>query len=94
MVKEKNDIFAEEDPIIKEYFETLKQLNEDEVFRMILKEQEETERIYRTYIELAKDEGRKLANMETAKKMLDKNKPIEEIEEFTGLSLEEIEELQ
>ena len=43
--------------------------------------------------EEGKKEGEKQKQIEIAKKMLNKNKPIEEIIEFTGLTKEEIERL-
>ena len=43
--------------------------------------------------EEGKEEGKKQEKIEIAKKMKLKNKPIEEIIEFTGLSKEEIEQL-
>lgn len=42
----------------------------------------------------AREEGEKKAKVDIAKKMLDKNKPINEIIEFTGLTKEEIEALK
>ena len=42
---------------------------------------------------IGREEGKKQNQIEIAKKMLNKNKPIEEIIEFTGLTKEEIERL-
>ena len=42
---------------------------------------------------LERQEGKKEAQREMALKMKKKNKPLEEIAEFTGLSVEEIEAL-
>jgi predicted transposase/invertase (TIGR01784 family) len=39
------------------------------------------------------EDGKKEKEIEIAKKMLNKNKPIEEIIEFTGLTKEEVENL-
>ena len=40
------------------------------------------------------EKGREEEKIEIAKAMLSKNKPLEEIAEFTGLSLDEIEQLR
>jgi DNA repair protein RadC len=45
-------------------------------------------------VELALKEGEKKKQLEMVNKMLLKNKPVEEIVEFTGLSIEEIEEIK
>ena len=44
--------------------------------------------------EEGKKEGEKQKQIEIAKKMLNKNKPIEEIAEFTGLTEEEVNKLK
>jgi predicted transposase/invertase (TIGR01784 family) len=44
-------------------------------------------------IEQGKEQGSKENQLKIAKKMLNKNKPIEEIIEFTGLTKEEIENI-
>ena len=98
-IEEKSlDSFTKGDKVMEEYADAIKKLNKDEEFRMHITEEEDAELIYRSDMHLARDEGIKQGAkqnaIETAKKMLDKNKPIEEIEEFTGLSQEEIEELQ
>ena len=45
-------------------------------------------------IDIGRDEGRSEGILSVAKKMLSKNKPAEEISEYTGLSLHEIEALK
>ena len=45
-------------------------------------------------IDIGRDEGRSEGILSVAKKMLKKNKPAEEISEYTGLSLREIEALK
>ena len=44
--------------------------------------------------EIGEEEGRREQQIEMAKKMLEKNKPIEEIMEFTELTKEEIENIE
>ena len=92
--EKKLEKFTEGDKIMKEYEEAIKKLNKDEGFRMHLTEEEDAELIYRSDMHLARDEGAKQKAIETAKKLLNKKMPIEEIAEVTELSMDEIKVLE
>ena len=75
----------------------------DEIVKAVLEDKDVNDelnrRIYRQYdklaaLQYAEEKGRKKTQIEMAKKMLEKGKPIEEIIEFTELSEEEIKEIK
>ena len=82
---------------IKEAKEKLDNLSDDKVVRRLAELREkaildEKEAEYTGYSK-GKEDGVKIRSKEIAKKMKEKNKPLEEIIEFTGLTKEEIEKL-
>ena len=69
-------------------------MNEDREFANMMDQEEEARKLHNTLISEAKNEGITERNLEIAKKMLAKNKSIEEIVEYTDLTPEEIEKLK
>ena len=71
-----------------------KQLTADERVRMIVEDKEKAWKDRQAEIKYAMEEGKHNREIEIAKKMLLKNKNIEEIIDFTDLTKEEIEKLR
>ena len=71
----------------------LEHLSGDPNFKRLLESRAGFLRDVDAKIYVSKEEGKKQEKIEIAQKMKLKNKPIEEIIEFTGLSKEEIEQL-
>jgi predicted transposase/invertase (TIGR01784 family) len=103
--KNVEDVDMEENEAIKQAKEELEKLKQDEAEqeraylrqKYILEMNSAKSYGYRqgveNGIEQGIEQGSKQKQIEIAKKMLDKNRPIDEIIEFTGLSKEEIEKL-
>ena len=76
----------------------LEKVNEDPRFREFMTKEEDERKIRNTEIYAAEEkgflQGSKQNSIEIARKMLLKNKNIEEIMEFTNLTKEEIKELE
>ena len=70
------------------------ELTYDEAIRMIAEENEKAWKDRQAEIKYAMEEGKHNREIEIAKKMLLKNKNIEEIIDFTDLTKEEIEKLR
>jgi len=67
-------------------------MNDEEVYNALtIRELDEYDR--RSALSYAEEKGKRKNQIEMAKKMLNKNKPIEEIIEFTELTKEEIENI-
>ena len=73
--------------------EEVKRINQDPKFREYITKEEDDRKIRNTELREACEQGEKNRNQEIAKKMLAKYS-VQEIAEITGLSEEEIEELQ
>ena len=95
---------GEEEMDEKEYRETIEKYHEiirnegllDRAFREKMQKRERYWQLKDARDEglaIGKEEGRREQQIEMAKKMLEKNKPIEEIMEFTELTKEEIENI-
>ncbi|MBO5398616.1 MAG: hypothetical protein J6A36_06830 [Clostridia bacterium] len=80
----------EENEELKKAAEELEYISEDEHERFLAEQRMEFIRLEKDL----KDAGKEEASKEIAKKMLAKNKPIEEIMEFTELTEEEIKKLK
>ena len=83
---------------IKEAIEQLEEMSADEKEREIYEIRERSRLVYNTEMYEAKkkgiEEGELKKSKEIAKKMLEKNVDIETIEEITGLTKEEIEDIR
>ena len=83
---------------IKEAIEQLEEMSADEKEREIYEIRERSRLVYNTEMYEAKkkgiEEGKLKKSKEIAKKMLEKNVDIETIEEITGLTKEEIEDIR
>ena len=73
--------------------EEVERINRDPKFREYMTKEEDDRKIRNTELREAREQGEKNRNQEIAKKMLAKYS-VQEIAEITGLSEEEIEELQ
>ena len=95
-----NDLqeLSKRDKVVEEYKMNVEIINRDVRFREYMSEEEDRRKCFNSEMSLARKEGLKEgkneANIETAKKMLAKGKSLEEIAEFTDLSLMEIKKLQ
>jgi len=88
------DMIAEKSPQIKKAVGVLKELSADERTRMIYEDREKARRDIASMVDGAEQKGRREQSIEFARKLLKRNRPIEEIIEDTGLAREEIESLQ
>ena len=92
------DMLAEKSPQIKKAVGVLKELSADERARMLFEEQEKARRDIASLMGGAerkgKLEGKLEGHTDVAKKLLKRNRPLEEIMEDTGLTREEIELLR
>ena len=86
------------DKVVEEYMNKLNSVNKDPIFKKLMTDEEDRKKYENTIRKNAKDEGKKQGitekTIEIAKKMIEKNKDINEISEITGLSIEEIEKLK
>ena len=73
--------------------EEVERINQDPKFREYMTKEEDDRKKRNTELREAREQGEKNRNQEIAKKMLAKYS-VQEIAEITGLSEEEIEELQ
>ena len=73
--------------------EEVERINQDPKFREYMTKEEDDRKIRNTELREAREQGEKNRNQEIAKKMLAKYS-VQDIAEITGLSEEEIEELQ
>lgn len=84
------ELLSKKDKLVNKYMNNLEKLNEDVAFREYMTKEEDARKCYNSDIRIAKKE----TSIEVAKKMLMKDKPIEEIAEFTELSIEEVQKLK
>ena len=90
-----------EDKVVKEYMEKMERLNQSPMFINWITKEKDEEMIRNTQLFRAEEKGinkgitkgREQANLEIAQKMLQKNIPMEQICEITGLDKKEIENL-
>jgi len=85
--------FMKENKYLEQAKKELEHLSGDPNFKRLLESRAGFLRDVDAKIYVSKEEGKKQEKIEIAQKMKLKNKPIEEIIEFTGLSKEEIEQL-
>lgn len=78
-----------EDKVVKEYMEKMERLNQNPMFINWITKEKDEEMIRNTQLFKAKEEG----ILEVAQKMIQKNIPMEQICEITGLDKKEIEKL-
>lgn len=88
------ELLSKEDKLVNKYMNNLEKLNEDVEFREYMTKEEDARKCYNSDIRIATEKGKKENSIEVAKKMLMKDKSIEEIAEFTNLSLEEVQKLK
>nr|WP_276531993.1 Rpn family recombination-promoting nuclease/putative transposase [Brevibacillus invocatus] len=92
--KTKLEELAMSEPTIRKAIDVLEFLNQDKEARKLYELREKALKDELNMIEGAKAEGERQKAIQMAMKMLTKGKDVEEIAEFTELSLEEIEELK
>jgi predicted transposase/invertase (TIGR01784 family) len=94
---ENMEMLAERSPQMRKAVGVLKELSADERTRMLFEEREKARRDIASRMGGARREGiqigRQEREMEIARKLLSRNRPIEEIIEDTGLTRDEIESL-
>ena len=78
-----------EDKVVKEYMEKMERLNQNPMFINWITKEKDEEMIRNTQLFKAKEEG----ILEVAQKMIQKNIPMKQICEITGLDKKEIEKL-
>ncbi len=81
------------DELVMEYEKKVVDLNEEETFQSAMSYEEDQKLILNIEKKIALEQGREEAIKELAKNMLTDNVSIEKIQEYTGLSKEEIENL-
>ena len=82
-----------EDKVVKEYMEKMERLNQSPMFINWITKEKDEEMIRNTQLFKAEEKGREQANLEIAQKMIQKNIPMKQICEITGLDKKEIENL-
>ena len=82
-----------EDKVVKEYMEKMERLNQNPMFINWITKEKDEEMIRNTQLFKAEEKGREQANLEIAQKMIQKNIPMKQICEITGLDKKEIENL-
>lgn len=88
-------ILSKKDKLVEEYKMDVEIINRDVRFREYMSEEEDRRKCYNSDISIAKKEGMKEANMETAKSLLKLGiNTLEQIAECTNLSLEEIKSIK
>ena len=104
--REELEEISKGDPILEKYKNEVERMNEDREFANMMDQEEEARKLHNTLISEAKNdgfvegrsegitEGETNKAVEIAKKMLAKNKSIEEIVEYTDLTPEEIKKLK
>ncbi len=94
------------DKIVDKYITNVTIVNDDPEFQKYMSEEEDKKKIQNSLLSEAKEEGISQGIeqgytsgindgiKQTAKNMLNKNMPLEDISDITGLSIEEINELR
>ena len=91
--KEELEEVAKESLEVEKYMKDLEKVNEDPRFREFMTKEEDERKIRNTELKAAEEKGLLQGKIEIARKMLLKNKSIEEIMEFTNLTKDEIDKL-
>ena len=100
--KEELKELSKKDREVEKYMKEIERVNQDPRFREYMSKEEDQKKIYNTQMSKAYNEGisegisegEKEKSIEIAKKMLQNNKSISEISEYTGLTANEIENLK
>ena len=100
--KEELKELSKKDREVEKYMKEIERVNQDPRFREYMTKEEDQKKIYNTQMSKAYNEGisegisegEKEKSIEIAKKMLQNNKSISEISEYTGLTANEIESLK
>ena len=83
---------------MNEFKKKVKELNEDAEFKQFLTQEEDEKKRISTFEAIAREEGKvigiKYNKIEIAKKLLNKEMPLKDIAEITGLEIKEIEEIK
>ena len=87
-------VLGKGDYIVEKYSKNLETLNEDRDFIWGLTWEEDKEKIHRSELTEAKEEGFKQGTKQMANEMLKANIPIETIQEISKLSIKEIKALK
>ena len=82
------------DKIVDKYITNVTIVNDDPEFQKYMSEEEDKKKIQNSLLSEAKEEGISQEKVSIAKNMLNKNMPLEDISDITGLSIEEINELR
>ena len=91
--KEELEKISKKDKLVKEVKEKLFILNDNETYTRLISEEEEAKMIEEARMKMVKEEGRQEEKKENAKRMLSDGLDIVKIEEYTGLSEQEIKKL-
>ena len=81
------------DKIVDKYITNVTIVNDDPEFQKYMSEEEDKKKIQNSLLSEAKEEGISQEKVSIAKNMLNKNMPLEDISDITGLSIEEINKL-
>ena len=81
------------DKIVDKYITNVTIVNDNPEFQKYMSEEEDKKKIQNSLISEAKNEGISQEKVSIAKNMLNKNMPLEDISDITGLSIEEINKL-
>ena len=81
------------DKIVDKYITNVTIVNDNPEFQKYMSEEEDKRKIQNSLISEAKNEGISQEKVSIAKNMLNKNMPLEDISDITGLSIEEINKL-
>ena len=92
--KEELKELSKKDREVEKYMKEIERVNQDPRFREYMSKEEDQKKIYNTQMSKAYNKGEKEKSIEIAKKMLQNNKSISEISEYTGLTAKEIESLK
>ena len=92
--KEELEELSKKDREVEKYMKEIERVNQDPRFREYMSKEEDQKKIYNTQMSKAYNKGEKEKSIEIAKKMLQNNKSISEISEYTGLTAKEIESLK
>ena len=91
---EELEVLSKGDKVMEKFKEDIVTLNSNATFVRNITPEEDERLVRNTEIYLAKEEAREQKEIEVAKEMLEDNVSIEKISKYTGLSIEEIKELE
>ena len=90
----KLDKICEGDKYMELFEKEVKRLNQNQKFTEFMSAKEEEEKLKKTLIEDAKNEGLREKQIEIAKNMLENKMDLKLISKLTGLSIDEVETLK